>query len=125
MERIILFQTNKTTENRIRRLTSAKKISLVILERNCAAGTMAELAEGKGKGPLSALEQLPEESLMVFCDVTEKHFDKLLFEMRSKKIQIDYKAVLTPVNCHWTLPQLMRELQNERQQIQLNHAFPL
>ena len=117
MEKIILFQADKATENQIRRLTSAKKISMFVIERNHAAGTMAELAAGKDNGALPALEQLPEESLMVFCDVSEKHFDKLLFEMRSKKIHIDYKAVLTPINRHWTIPMLMRELQKERQQM--------
>lgn len=117
MERIILFQADKTTENQIRRLTSAKKISLIVLERNNAAGTMAELAAGVDKGALSSLEQLSEESLLVFCEVTEKHFNKLLFEMRSKKIHVDYKAVLTPSNSHWTLPQLMRELELERKKL--------
>ena len=35
---------------------------------------------------------------MVFCGVNEKHFDKILFELRRKQIPVDYKAVLTPSN---------------------------
>jgi len=54
---------------------------------------------------------------MLFCDVTEKHFDKLLFEMRMKNVSVDYKAVLTPSNRQWTIPQLLRELERERSQI--------
>lgn len=117
MERIILFQVPKKTEEQIRHLASVKKISVVTLDRSQAAGKLSELLEGRANAVLPALEQVPESSLMVFCDVTEKHFDKLLFEMRNKDIKVDYKAALTAANRQWTLLQLMRELERERSQI--------
>lgn len=117
MEQIILFQVPKREEEQIRRLASVKKISVIVADSSHAAGTLAELCAGRDNGPLPALEKIPDNSLMVFCDVTEKHFDKLLFEMRAKNISMDYKAVLTAANRQWTIPQLMRELERERSQI--------
>ena len=56
----------------------------------------------------------PQESLMVFCGVNEKHFDKILFELRRKQIPVDYKAVLTPSNRKWSVLMLMLELTKEK-----------
>ena len=117
MEQIILFLVAQREEEQIRRLASVKKISVTNRDSSHAAGTLAELCAGKDNGPLPALEKIPDSSLMLFCDVTEKHFDKLLFEMRMKNVSVDYKAVLTPSNRQWTIPQLLRELERERSQI--------
>lgn len=51
---------------------------------------------------------------MVFCGVNEKHFDKILFELRRKQIPVDYKAVLTPSNRKWSVLMLMLELTKEK-----------
>ena len=56
----------------------------------------------------------PQEILMVFCGVNEKHFDKILFELRRKQIPVDYKAVLTPSNRKWSVLMLMLELTKEK-----------
>lgn len=118
MERILLFQVKENAVTQIKKLAAPKRIDVVVLERNQAAGTLKDLLEGKNEGALSVLEKIPPESLMVFCHVSEKHFDRLLFELRNKQIQVDYKAVLTPVNQHWPLSRLYAELEQERLQIE-------
>ena len=52
---------------------------------------------------------------LVLCGLRDKRLDKVLFELRRADIQIDYKAILTPSNQEWTVPELMKELQRERQ----------
>ena len=38
----------------------------------------------------------------------------MLFELKSRKVQIDFKAILTPTNRKWTLRQLHAELEREK-----------
>lgn len=52
---------------------------------------------------------------LVLCGLRDKRLDKVLFELRRADIPIDYKAILTPSNQEWTVPELMKELQRERQ----------
>lgn len=54
-------------------------------------------------------------SCLVLCGLRDKRLDKVLFELRRADIPIEYKAVLTPSNQEWTVPELMKELQRERQ----------
>lgn len=54
---------------------------------------------------------------LVLCDLRDKRLDKALFELRRADIPIDYKAILTPSNQEWTVPELMKELQRERQAV--------
>lgn len=56
-------------------------------------------------------------SLLVLCGLRDKRLDKALFELRRADIPIDYKAILTPSNQEWTVPELMKELQRERQAV--------
>lgn len=54
-------------------------------------------------------------SLLILCGLRDKRLDKVLFELRRADIPVDYKAILTPSNKEWTVPELMKELQRERQ----------
>ena len=56
-------------------------------------------------------------SCLVLCGLRDKRLDKVLFELRRADIPIEYKAVLTPSNQEWTVPELMKELQRERQAV--------
>lgn len=118
MECILLFQVKQDVVTQIKKLAAPKKIRIVVVGHDRAAGSLEDLLEGKSAGPLPALQKIPPESLMVFCHVSEKHFDRLLFELRNKHIPVDYKAVLTPVNRCWSLPQLYAELKRERMQME-------
>ena len=70
-------------------------------------------AATEGTVPAPAAQTLP--SCLVLCGLRDKRLDKVLFELRRADIPIDYKAILTPSNQEWTVPELMKELQRERQ----------
>ena len=53
-------------------------------------------------------------SMVVFCDLTEKHLDRFLFGLRTRGAAIRHKAVLTKTNRGWTPLVLYRELERER-----------
>lgn len=70
-------------------------------------------AATEGTVPAPAAQAPP--SCLVLCGLRDKRLDKVLFELRRADIPIEYKAVLTPSNQKWTVPELMKELQRERQ----------
>ena len=79
-----------------------------------AEGTIpSDSAATEGTVPAPAAQTPP--SCLVLCGLRDKRLDKVLFELRRADIPIDYKAVLTPSNQEWTVPELMKELQRERQ----------
>lgn len=88
-----------------------------ILSGNAAAeGTIPSgSAATEGTVPAPAAQTPP--SCLVLCGLRDKRLDKVLFELRRADIPIDYKAVLTPSNQEWTVPELMKELQRERQAV--------
>lgn len=67
------------------------------------------------EGTVPAPDAQTPPSCLVLCGLRDKRLDKVLFELRRADIPIDYKAVLTPSNQEWTVPELMKELQRERQ----------
>ncbi|MCR5691531.1 MAG: DUF3783 domain-containing protein [Eubacterium sp.] len=116
MEKLLLVQVDEAMGRQISRLASNKKIRVINIEKN-------DIEEGKPLGAYLGMDvdcQVagqglpPDKSLVVFAQVTPKHFDKLLFEMRSKGLKVDYKAVLTPTNGGWDLTSLYEELEKER-----------
>jgi hypothetical protein len=66
--------------------------------------------------------KVPAESLIVFCDFTEKKMDKLLASLRRDQVVIDYKAVLTPTNRKWNVMRMYLEMQAEKTAYQKNKA---
>ena len=107
MEKILIYQVKE--KEAVKQLLAPMKIRLEEIKTTDLRQSIGDLAEGK-KNVLTA----PQESLMVFCGVNEKHFDKMLFELRRKQIPVDYKAVLTPSNRKWSVLMLMLELTKEK-----------
>ena len=95
MEKILIYQVKE--KEAVKQLLAPMKIRLEEIKAADLRQSIGDLAEGK-KNVLTApfTGSAPQESLMVFCGVNEKHFDKILFELRRKQIPVDYKAVLTP-----------------------------
>lgn len=59
-----------------------------------------------------------EKEMMVFVNVSDSTLNYLLQTMRKKGIsKVDYKAVLTPTNIKWTIPELYAELAKEHAQL--------
>ena len=126
MEKLICYQIENTRE--IERLASNMKLRIVYADASVYDETLDSIASGKvrstsvgitGKGEIAQKDHLTlphgsSDSMLIFCDLSEKHLNRMLFELRSRKVQIDFKAILTSTNRKWTLRQLHAELEREK-----------
>ena len=126
MEKLIFYQIENTRE--IERLASNMKLRIVYADASLYDETLDAIASGKvqstatvatGANEIARTDNLnlsPDsgDSILIFCDLSEKHLNRMLFELKSRKVQIDLKAVLTPTNQKWTLRQLHAELEREK-----------
>ena len=111
-----LLLINIADTNNIHRLVSPMNVQIETVPPVNFDKTLGTLALSKQKetpAPTGADASAFKESLIVFCDVPEKKFDKILFKLRQSKISVDYKAMLTPTNSKWTVKRLMIELERE------------
>lgn len=111
-----LLLINIADTNNIHRLVSPMNVQVETVPPANFDKTLGTLALSKQKetpAPTGADASAFKESLIVFCDVSEKKFDKILFKLRQSKISVDYKAILTPTNSKWTVKRLMLELERE------------
>lgn len=126
MEKLICYQIENTRV--IERLASNMKLRIVYADASLYDETLDAIASGKvqstatvatGANEIARTDNLnlsPDsgDSILIFCDLSEKHLNRMLFELKSRKVQIDLKAVLTPTNQKWTLRQLHAELEREK-----------
>lgn len=126
MEKLICYQIENTRE--IERLASNMKLRIVYADASLYDETLDAIASGKvqstatvatGANEIARTDNLnlspdSDDSILIFCDLSEKHLNRMLFELKSRKVQIDLKAVLTPTNQKWTLRQLHAELEREK-----------
>ena len=126
MEKLICYQIENTRE--IERLASNMKLRIVYADASLYDETLDAIASGKvqstatvatGANEIARTDNLnlsPDsgDSILIFCDLSEKHLNRMLFELKSRKVQIDLQAVLTPTNQKWTLRQLHAELEREK-----------
>ena len=120
MEKLICFQIENTRE--IERLASNMKIRVIKADAAMYNEMLDSIVNGKissvnsnfSASPLVAADKLPSDSILIFCDLSEKHLNRMLFELKNRKVQIDLKAILTPTNRKWTLRQLHDELKRAR-----------
>lgn len=139
MEKLLLIHSTKETQLQVKNVASRLKLALdIIPEEYCdcrlqelAAGKYAQkpagacgqvlsgstMAENTAPAPTDACGQATQvsASLLILCGLRDKRLDKVLFELKRADIPVDYKAILTPSNKEWTVPELMKELQRERQ----------
>lgn len=141
MEKLLLIHSTKEIQLQVKNVASRLKLALDIIPEEYCGCRLKELAAGKyaqnppdtvasdstvaegtissgsaateGTVPAPAAQAPP--SCLVLCGLRDKRLDKVLFELRRADIPIEYKAVLTQSNQEWTVPELMKELQRERQ----------
>ena len=141
MEKLLLIHSTKEIQLQVKNVASRLKLALDIIPEEYCGCRLKELAAGKyaqnppdtvasdstaAEGTIPSGSAATEDtvpapaaqtppSCLVLCGLRDKRLDKVLFELRRADIPIDYKAVLTPSNQEWTVPELMKELQRERQ----------
>ena len=114
-EKILLYNVKEPQD--IIKAASNMRIASGFISESDSDKTLAELAaEVKGM-PSDVAEyhsQENKESLVIFCNVTDKHMDRLLFEMRQKSFDVSFKAVLTDTNRKWNIKQMLVEMRREK-----------
>ena len=114
-EKILLYNAKEPQD--IIKAASNMRIASGFINESDSYKTLAELA-AEVKGIPSDVagyhSQEDKESLVIFCDVTDKHMDRLLFEMRQKNTGVTFKAVLTDANKKWNISQMLVEMRRER-----------
>lgn len=114
-EKILLYNVKEPQD--IIKAASNMRIASGFINESDSCKTLAELA-AEVKGIPSDVagyhSQEDKESLVIFCDVTDKHMDRLLFEMRQKNTGVTFKAVLTDANKKWNISQMLVEMRRER-----------
>ena len=114
-EKILLYNVKEPQD--IIKAASNMRIASGFINESDSYKTLAELA-AEVKGIPSDVagyhSQEDKESLVIFCDVTDKHMDRLLFEMRQKNTGVTFKAVLTYANKKWNISQMLVEMRRER-----------
>lgn len=113
MEKVLAFHVAEAAK--LKSILSSLHIRLTEVPDQDFKQLVGSLA---GTLPQQAVESFtgsaPKESLLVFCNLTEKHFNKVLAAIRQKQIVVDYKAVLTPVNEKWNVLRLYMEMEREK-----------
>ena len=115
MEKILLFNLTKEKEKLVRALSDNMRIKVITVSADKYTSMLEDIAEQKtifGMAPYAGA--IPPESLLLFCNVTEKHLNRLLFSLKQKGTAISYKAVLTETNKKWNPIQLFAEMAREK-----------
>ena len=122
MEKLLLFQI--TPEESIRKIAQRlhlRTVSVPICDYSKSIGQLAGFPDDTADKIYTGAPL--ESSLLVLCNVKERHIDQLLEKLRIANLSISYKAVLTATNRHWNVLQLYEELHREHLAITKNNKF--
>ncbi len=115
MEKLLAFHLDESQLKRLKGIAAVMKIQVEVIEPQYYFTPLEDLADGK-LSPLAAPFEgkVPPESLLLFCDFTEKRMDGILAALSANKFVVSYKAVLTPTNRKWNFMQLLLEMRMEQ-----------
>ena len=114
MEKIVLYNVEHA-ENIIKSAANMR-IRSVMLDDGKLSSTLKDVLNDVKE--YKSGDAIPEYSdskagIIIFCDVTDKHMDKLLFDMRKDIAKADYKAVQTKTNSLWTITRILAQMERE------------
>lgn len=117
MEKIVIY--NVEHADNIIKCASNMRIKSIILSDDMLSYTLKDIldsAKDYKMGDVLYDKSLNKSGIVIFCDVTDKHMDKLLFEMRNGSSRVDYKAVQTKTNSQWTITRIIAQMERESMQ---------
>lgn len=111
-EKLFLFNLDSEAEQFVKKIAGQMNIPVKIVPDNVWDSTVQEIVDGKER----KTEAPPKiiGSLLLFHYISQKHFDRLLLELRKKDVKIDLKAIYTKTNSKWTIKHLYMELMREK-----------
>ncbi|MCI8427063.1 MAG: DUF3783 domain-containing protein [Lachnospira sp.] len=118
MEKIILFDVKDA--KKINKIASQMRIKVYEVNPMECGGTLQDIVDGKKIQTISSTI-VPSKGLMLMCDVTQKHMDKLLFAVKRDNLDVGYKAILTKTNAKWSLAQMLLHMEMEEKSFLFKH----
>ena len=114
MEKIVIYNVKHVKD--IIKCAANMRIKSIVLSDDMLSDTLGDIFVNASD--YKAGDELPEKSeakpgIVIFCDVTDKHMDKLLFEMRTGNSEVDYKAVKTKTNSQWKITRILDQIEKE------------
>ena len=114
MEKIVIYNVKHVKD--IIKCAANMRIKSIVLSDDMLSDTLGDIFVSASD--YKAGDELPEKSeakpgIVIFCDVTDKHMDKLLFEMRTGNSEVDYKAVKTKTNSQWPITRILAQMEKE------------
>ena len=118
MEKIVIYNVKHVKD--IIKCAANMRIKSIVLSDDMLGDIFVSASDYK------AGDELPEKSeakpgIVIFCDVTDKHMDKLLFEMRTGNSEVDYKAVKTKTNSQWTITRILAQMEKESMEYRIKN----
>lgn len=115
MEKILAFQVQESEMQKLEAIAGRLKVRLIEVEKEAYRQVLEDLLEQKRNPLVQKYEgKLVTESMIVMDGFSDKRLDVLLKALREAQVQLDYKAVVTPVNRKWNAMQLYFEMEQER-----------
>ena len=123
MEKILAIACSDVQIEILKKITGDMKIRLQRVPEKDTDHTLEEILNSGSDEKVSGEEASDgESSLVIFCDLTEKHLDHVLARLREKQAGLCYKAVLTPTNRTWNLQKLYINMEMEKKQFEQMRA---
>ena len=121
MEKILAVACSQAQLEILKKITGDMKIRLQRVAEKNTDQMMEEILNNVPDEKVSE-EYDGKNSLVIFCDLTEKHLDHVLARLREKQAGLCYKAVLTPTNRKWNLQKLYINMEMEKKQFEQMRA---
>ena len=114
-EKAVLINMNQKDVQEIYRCSSRMGIGVIVADKDKDQVLLEKLAECPlYKG--GTVGEASGKSVVLMCEFTEKHFDKLLDFIKHSDVHVDFKAVLTPTNMKWDSRKLIAHMEFESMQ---------
>ncbi|WP_230399176.1 DUF3783 domain-containing protein [Novisyntrophococcus fermenticellae] len=85
---------------------------VLLADYNKTLGSLVGISDSADPGQSYTGDEL-ESSMMIFAGIPDNKLNLLLKSLRDKKVQLPYKAILTPTNSNWTPLECFEELVRE------------
>ena len=114
MEKIVIYNVKHVKD--IIKCAANMRIKSIVLSDDMLSDTLGDILVSASD--YKAGDELPEKSeakpgIVIFCDVTDKHIDKLLFEMWTGNSEVDYMDLKTKTNCQLTITRILAQMEKE------------
>ena len=119
MKKVLAFQMTPEEKISLKKICSDMGLGMTEIPSEAVMEEIGSLAkadfqeENPEQGQMQNEKKL-SESVLIFCNLTDRQLDKMLEKLRETHIRPDYKAVMTETNQNWTLYHLCAEMQREK-----------